>query len=72
MIVNEVTNADAIEAVEEETRDETGKEVREATWKEARQTVFNLIAQRLTGEQLIQVLQPEHLRVVLQTTKRAR
>ena len=57
MILNELTNADAIEAVREET------------WEEARQQVFDLVDQGLTGEQLKQTLQRVHLRVVPQTTK---
>jgi hypothetical protein len=57
MILNELTNADAIEAAREET------------WEEAQQQVFDLIDQGLTGEQLKQALQHERLRIVPQTTK---
>jgi hypothetical protein len=59
MILNELTNADAIEAVREETWQEASK----ATWEEARQhweeerrQMFELIDQGLTGEQLKQAL----------------
>ena len=63
MILNELTNADAIEAVREETREETWeeawKEAREATWKEAQLQVFALVDQGLTSEQLKQAFQRE-------------
>jgi hypothetical protein len=65
MILNELTNADAIEAVREETREET----RQETWQEAQQQVFELIDQGLTGEQLKQAIERERLRLVPQTTK---
>jgi hypothetical protein len=61
MILNELTNADAIEAVREEAS--------EATWEEARQQVFDLIDQGLTGDQLKQALQRERLQVVPRATK---
>jgi hypothetical protein len=61
MILNELTNADAIEAVREEAS--------EATWEKAQQQVFDLIDQGLTGEQLKQAIQRERLRVVSQITK---
>jgi secreted Zn-dependent insulinase-like peptidase len=61
MILNELTNADAIEAVREETREATWEEAR----KEERQQVINLINQGLTVEQLKQALQREDPRVVL-------
>ena len=61
MILNELTNADAIEAAWEEASEAT----RKATWQE----VFALIDQGLTGEQLKQALQRERLRMVPQTIK---
>jgi hypothetical protein len=61
MILNELTNADAIEAAREETWEET--------WEEAQQQVFDLIDQGLTGEQLKQAIERERLRTVPQTTK---
>jgi hypothetical protein len=77
MILNELTNADAIEAVREETREETrevtwkeaSEATRQATWEETQQQVFALIDQGLTGEQFKQAFQRERLRVVPQTTK---
>ena len=57
MILNELTNADAIEAAGEEAGGAT------------QQQVFDLIDQGLTGEQLKQALQRVHLRVVPQTAK---
>ena len=69
MILNELTNADAIEAVREETWEATWKEASEAAWKEVQQQVFDLIDQGLTGEQLKQALQRKRLRVVPRTTK---
>ena len=69
MILNELTNEDAIEAAREETREATWGEASKATWQEAQQQVFALIDQGLTGEQLKQALQRERLRVVPRTTK---
>jgi hypothetical protein len=57
MILNELTNADAIQAVKEET------------WEEARQQMLDLIDQGLTGEQLKHALQRERLWVVPHTAK---
>jgi hypothetical protein len=57
MILNELDNADAIEAAKEETW--------EKAMKEERQQVLDLIAQGLTVEQLKQALQGEEPRVVL-------
>jgi hypothetical protein len=65
MILNELTNADAIEAVREETREETWEEASELTWQKARQQLLDLINQGLTVEQLKQALQREDPRVVL-------
>jgi hypothetical protein len=79
MILNELTNADAIEGVREEAWDEAWDEawkkasevVREATWKEAseawqatQQQVLDLIDQGMTGEQLKQAIERGHLHVV--------
>ena len=73
MILNELTNADAIEAAKEETWEEAREVVREATWKEAseatQQQVLDLINQGLTSEQLKQVIERERLRMVPQTAK---
>jgi hypothetical protein len=75
MILNELTNADALEAVREETWEEasmvTWDKASEATWEEARQQMLDLIDQGLTGDQLKQALQRERLRVVPPTTKTA-
>jgi hypothetical protein len=57
MILNELDNADAIEAAKEETW--------EKARKEERQQVLDLIAQGLTVEQLKQALQHEYPRMVL-------
>jgi hypothetical protein len=80
MILNELTNADAIEAVREETWGEAWNEaweeasevVSEATWKKARQQMLDLIDQGLTSEQLKQAIQSERSYVVPQTTKTER
>jgi hypothetical protein len=73
MILNELTNADAIEAVREETWEEaskaTWKKASEATWEETQQQVFALIDQGLTGEQFKQAFQRERLRLVSETAK---
>jgi hypothetical protein len=73
MILNELTNADAIEAVREETWEKaseaTWEKASEVTWEKAQQQVFDLVDQGLTGEQLKQALQRVHLRVVPRTTK---
>ena len=76
MILNELTNADAIEAAWEEASEVTWEKASEATWKaaseawqEAEQQMFALIDQGLTSEQLKQALQRERLRVIPQTAK---
>jgi hypothetical protein len=61
MILNELTNEDAIEAA----REETWQKASEAT----RQEVFALIDKGLTGEQLKKALQSERSRVVPKTTR---
>jgi hypothetical protein len=63
MILNELTNEDALQAVREETWEEASKATQ--------QQVFDLIDQGLSGEQLKKALQRERLRVVSQTTKTA-
>jgi hypothetical protein len=64
MILNELTNEDAIEAVKEET----WKEAREATWgeawQEAQKRILALVKEGLTGEQLEQAIERERLRMV--------
>ena len=72
MILNELTNEDAIEAV----REETWKEAREATWGEAwkaaseatwqaaQKRILALVKEGLTGEQLEQAIERERLRMV--------
>jgi hypothetical protein len=77
MILNELTNEDAIEAAREETWEKASKEVREETWDEASQAtseanlkqVLELIDKGLTREQLKQALQRDRLRVVPQATR---
>jgi hypothetical protein len=85
MILNELTNEDAIEAVREETWEKARKEVwkkaskeireevRKETWDEAseaaRKQVLELIDKGLTREQLKQALLRERPRVVPQTTR---
>jgi hypothetical protein len=69
MILNELTNADAIEAAWEEASEVTREVTREATWEETQQQVFALIDQGLTGEQFKQAFQRERLRLVSQTVK---
>jgi hypothetical protein len=80
MVLNELTNADAIEATREETWEEAQQhweeaskviwqEAREETWQEDRQQVIDLINQGLTIEQLKQALLREPPRVVPKTTK---
>jgi hypothetical protein len=57
MILNELTNEDAIEAAKEEA------------WQEAQQQMIALIDQGLSGEQLKQALQREPLRTVFPAAK---
>jgi arginine/lysine/ornithine decarboxylase len=77
MILNELTNADAIEAVREETREsareafreevrEAFRVAREAVW----QQVLDLIDQGLTGEQLKQAIEREYLPIVPKLSSR--
>jgi anti-sigma28 factor (negative regulator of flagellin synthesis) len=84
MILNELTNADAIEGVREEAwkeaREATWKEAREATWDEAwkkarevtseatQQQILDLIGQGLTSEQIKQAIERGYLRVVSKPT----
>jgi hypothetical protein len=73
MILNELTNEDAIEAAREEGREEAREETWEEAWGEAReatrQEVFALIDKGLTGDQLKKAIQSERLRVVPKTTR---
>ena len=85
MILNELTNADAIEAVREETWNEAWGEAwneawgeawneasevtSKATWEEAQKRIIALVQKGLTGAQLEQAIQNERPYVVPQTTK---
>ena len=73
MILNELTNADAIEAVREETWEATWNEAwekaSEATWEEAQKRIIALVQKGLTGAQLEQAIRSERPYVVPQTTK---
>jgi hypothetical protein len=77
MILNELSNADAIEAAKEETWEkaskaawqEASKVVSEATWEAAQQQILALVQQGLSGAQLEQAIQRERLRVLPQTIR---
>jgi hypothetical protein len=67
MILNELDNADAIEAAKEETWEKASK----ATWEAAQQQILALVKQGLSGAQLEQAIQRERLRVLPQTIQTA-
>jgi hypothetical protein len=69
MILNELTNADAIEAVREETWEKTWEEASEVARKEEQKRIIALVKKGLTGDQLEQAIRSEHPRVVPKTTK---
>jgi hypothetical protein len=74
MILNELTNKDAIEAAREEAVEVTTKKVgeatREATWKEAEEQMFALMDKGYTKEQIKQTLQQNRLSVAHQNTRK--
>jgi hypothetical protein len=73
MILNELTNEDAIEAAKEEAWEEASKAIWQKAqqhWEEERrQQMIALIDQGLSGEQLKQALLQEPSCVVSQATK---
>jgi hypothetical protein len=86
MILNELSNADAIEAAKEETWEkaskaawqEASKVVSEATWQvaqqhweAAQQRILALVQQGLSGAQLEQAIKNEHPGLVPQSTQTA-